>query len=416
MDAARQARFDRAQTQVMWVLWLTYGAFYFCRNNLAAAVPGLESELHLTKAEIGGILGALKLTYGVGQLVNGQLAERIGARRLLAVGMLVSAALNVLFGLATGFYFLLFVWACNGYFQALGWPPTMRVAAAWFPPIMRGRAISVIGTGYQLAGALTFVIAGWSAEWFGWRGALYVPAILLAATAVVMLLTLREQPEHAEAVAEARARTSTEPRLRWWQTIGITLSNPKLWFLALSLGLLNSTRYGFLDWGVSHLMEVQSGGIGKSALKYSVLPLGGIVGTLVAGWATDRYFRGRRVPVICATLVALGLLTLAYDALVQTNLVLSIVTLGLIGAMIFGPQVLLVGTAPVDLARRGTTAAAVGFVNFFGYLGAAAGDQITGYLVHAYDWHAAIYFWSGCAFGAALIAAPLWRAIAEHRA
>ena len=96
------------------------------RNNLAAAVPGLESELHFTKAEIGGILGALKLTYGVGQLVNGQLAERIGARRLLAAGMLVSAALNVLFGLATGFYFLLFVWACNGYFQALGWPPTMR--------------------------------------------------------------------------------------------------------------------------------------------------------------------------------------------------------------------------------------------------------------------------------------------------
>jgi sugar phosphate permease len=77
--------------------------------------------------------------------------------------------------------------------------------------------------------------------------------------------------------------------------------------------------------------------------------------------------------------------------------------------------VLLVGTAPVDLARRGTAAAAVGFVNFFGYLGAAAGDQITGYLVHVHDWHAALYFWSGCALGAAMIAAPLWRAIAEHR-
>lgn len=415
MDAERQARFDRAQTQVMWVLWLTYGAFYFCRTNLAAAVPGLESELHLTKAEIGGILGALKLTYGVGQLVNGQLAERIGARRLLAVGMLVSAGLNVLFGLATGFYFLLFIWACNGYFQALGWPPTMRVAAAWFPPAIRGRAISVIGTGYQLTGALTFVIAGWSAEWFGWRGALYVPAILLAACAVVMLVTLREEPEHGDAPAETRRPTSTETRLRWWQTLGLTLSNPRLWFLALALGLLNACRYGFLDWGVAHLMEVQSGGVGKSALKYSVLPLGGIVGTLAAGWATDRFFGGRRVPVIFATLIALGLLTLAYDALVQTNLVLSIVTLGLIGAMIFGPQVLLVGTAPVDLARHGTSAAAVGFVNFFGYLGAAAGDQVTGYLAHTYDWHAAIYFWSACAFGAALIAAPLWRAIAEHR-
>jgi sugar phosphate permease len=161
-------------------------------------------------------------------------------------------------------------------------------------------------------------------------------------------------------------------------------------------------------------MEVQPGGIGVSALKYSVLPLGGIVGTLVAGWMTDRFFGGRRVPVICATLVALALLALGYDAIVRTNLPLSIVTLAVIGAMIFGPQVLLVGTAPVDLARRGSAAAAVGFVNFVGYLGAAAGDQMTGHLVDQYDWHVAVYFWAGCAFAAALVAAPLWRAIADH--
>ncbi len=53
----------------------------------------------------------------------------------------------------------------------------------------------------------------------------------------------------------------------------------------------------------------------------------------------------------------------------------------LIGFCIFGPQVLLVGTAPADLARRGTAAAAAGFVNFMGYMGAFAGDLVTGYLV-----------------------------------
>ena len=56
----------------------------------------------------------------------------------------------------------------------------MRVAANWFPALQRGRAIGIIGTGYQLCGALTFVVAGWAAEKFGWRGALYVPAVLVA--------------------------------------------------------------------------------------------------------------------------------------------------------------------------------------------------------------------------------------------
>jgi MFS transporter, OPA family, glycerol-3-phosphate transporter len=415
MPSAREPRqpFDQAQAQIMWVLWLTYGAFYFCRANISAAVPGIQGELHLTKAEIGSILGALKITYGVGQLVNGQLAEWIGARRLLAIGMLVSAALNVVFGFATGFYFLFFLWACNGYFQALGWPPTMRVAAAWFPSAVRGRAISVIGTGYQLTGAATFVIAGYSAEWLGWRGAMYVPAALLAATSVFMLVALRERPP-TSAAPEPTSTSAPKGDRSWFHTIVVTLSNPHLWLLALALGGLNACRYGFLDWGVSHLKEVQPGGIGVSALKYSVLPLGGVSGTLLAGWATDRFFGGRRVPVICGMLVALALLTLAYDAIVQVSLPISIITLALVGAMIFGPQVLLVGTAPVDLARRGSTAAAVGFVNFFGYLGAAAGDRITGSLVDNYDWHAALYFWAGCALGAAVIAAPLWRVMAER--
>lgn len=394
---------------VLWVLWLTYGAFYFCRANLSAAVPGLEHEGGLTKTEIGWILGGFKLVYGVGQLINGQLAERVSPRRLLAIGMLGSAALTVLFGFSTGFYALLFLWAVNGYAQSLGWSPTMRVAANWFAPARRGRAIAVIGTGYQLAGSLTVVIAGWSAEWLGWRGALWVPAALLVASALHMLVTLDEEPPvplDPEAAA-ARARGS------WRANLAATLSNPRLWLLAVALGLLNACRYGFLDWGVAHLMEVQDAGLGKSALKNSVLPAGGIAGTLLAGWATDRYFRSRRVPVMIAMLVALAALVLAYDAIVRTHAAASVVTLALIGALIFGPQVLLVGTTPVDLAARGTAAAACGFVNFFGYLGAAAGDQVTGTLVDRYDWQAALWFWAACALVAAVVVAPLWRATAR---
>ena len=63
------------QATVLWVIWLTYGSFYFCRQNISAAVPGMEAD-GLNKTQIGLILGALKITYAIGQLVNGQLAER----------------------------------------------------------------------------------------------------------------------------------------------------------------------------------------------------------------------------------------------------------------------------------------------------------------------------------------------------
>ncbi|MBI2948932.1 MAG: MFS transporter [Verrucomicrobia bacterium] len=399
---------------VLWVLWLTYGSFYFCRNNLGVALPGIQSELGYTKLQLGTILMSLKLAYGVGQFINGQLAERISPRKLLGVGMLCSAVLNVLFGFGAAFYFLLFAWACNGYVQALGWPPTMRVAANWFPATRRGRAIGIIGTGYQLCGALTFVVAGWSVDHFGWRGALYVPAVLLLASGLHMLLFLEEKPaataEMPSEVASISSRNGKNASVL--RNILDTLLNPALWLIAVALCLLDACRYGFTDWGVTHLQEVQSSSVSGAAFKYAVLPFGGIIGAYVSGWATDRFFGGRRAPVICVLLLLLGILAVSYHYVAATSLILSVAVLFLVGFCVFGPQVLLVGTFPIDLARRGTAAAAVGFVNCMGYMGAAAGDIITGHLADEHGWKIAVFFWASCAFAGAATIAVLWNATA----
>ncbi|MES2697780.1 MAG: MFS transporter, partial [Verrucomicrobiota bacterium] len=285
--------FSSGQRTALWVLWITYGTFYFCRNNLGVALPGLQAEFGYSKAQLGTVLMSLKLAYGVGQFINGQLAEHGSPRVLLAIGLLASAALNVVFGWGTSLYFLTFVWACNGYVQALGWPPTMRTAANWFPPQQRGKAIGIIGTGYQLCGALTFFVAGWSAERFGWRGALYVPAALLALSAVHMLIFLKDAPPDGPVQADGTSgpRSSAKNTLR--ENLAATLSNPALWLVAIALCLLDACRYGFTDWGVMHLKEVAGDNVSTAAFKYAVLPFGGIAGAFLSGWATDRFFGGR---------------------------------------------------------------------------------------------------------------------------
>jgi len=415
-EPATRPETNPGESLVLWVLWLTYGSFYFCRQNISAAVPGLQSELGYSKTQIGLILGGLKVAYAVGQLVNGQLAERVPARRLLALGMLGSAALNVVFGLSTGLYFLLYVWACNGYCQSLGWTPCVRVAANWFPVNRRGRAIGVLGTSYQAMAALTYVVAGWSAETFGWRGALYIPAGLLVLSAAHMLMFLRESPTQSDQPeALARERAAPLAGASGWSVLRLTLANPSLWVLAVGLFFLDACRYGFQDWGLTHLKEVQKTGVGVAALKYAVLPCGGIAGAYLTGWTTDRFFGGRRIPMLCALLVLLGCLSLLYEEMARTSLPGTIALLVLIGFAIFGPQVLLVGTTPADFARRGTAAAAAGFVNSMGYLGAFTGDQVTGYLVQNYDWRSAILFWAACAFAAAAVVAVLWRAAPSSR-
>ncbi len=442
------------EQQVIWVLWLTYGSFYFCRTNLSAAVPGMEAPLAqgglaLSRGEIGWILAALKVSYGVGQLFNGQLAEHIGPRRLLVIGMLCSAGLNVLFGFSTGFYFLLFVWATNGYFQSLGWTPCIRVVSNWVPVTRRGAAIGIIGTGYQVTLGLTYFVAGQAAQQLGWRGALWVPAVILASAAVFMLVFLRERPAEPSGASPSEGdgqqpfpgadqdgkahlqQTESGPADGWaegsrppsraghvLENTRLTLSNPALWLLGFALGLLNACRYGFVDWGITHLHDVQKAGVGKAALTYVVLAAGAVMGSYLAGWATDRFFGSRRGPVIFLLLVLLGLVTLAYEAVAHISAVATVVLLVVIGFCIYGPQVLLVGTAPADLARRGTAAAAAGFVNFLGYMGAAMGDRVTGHysMPEHGGWRVAIYIWAGWAFAAALAAGLLWNKTARKEA
>ncbi|TWU14959.1 Glycerol-3-phosphate transporter [Symmachiella macrocystis] len=411
------------EDSVVWLIWLTYGVFYFCRTNLSVALPGMQMPvedggLGLSKDQIGYILGGLKLAYAFGQLLNGQLSEKISPRVLLALGMFGSAGLNVLFGFGTGLYFLIFVWACNGYCQSLGWTPCVRVLGNWVPVLRRGKAIGIVGTGYQITLGLTYVIAGAAVTWYGnWRGALFLPAAILAGTAVIMLLFLRESPTDDDDDLSVGTHVRTDQS--FVENLQLTVSNFALWRLGLALGLLNACRYGFLDWGITHLLEMQeaaggSDGLSKVTLKYGVIAIGAAAGSYLAGWATDRFFGGRRAPVISFLLLMLAGLTVLYEFITRVQSAYTVeCTMGLlvvIGFCIYGPQVLLVGTAPADLAKRGTAAAAAGFVNFMGYLGAFGGDTVTGWVAEHFNWQVALYTWAGWALLAAVVSATLWNA------
>jgi sugar phosphate permease len=242
---------------------------------------------------------------------------------------------------------------------------------------------------------------------------LYVPAVLLTLAGLFMLVFLREKPGEEgggqkSEVGGQVGRSSTPSyalEVLYW-----TLTNPALWLLGVSLGLLNACRYGFLDWGVTHLMETKDLHVDKATLQFFVIAIGAAAGSYLAGWATDRFFGGRRAPVVCVLMAMLAALAFVYDWAAHQGTAATMLILVVIGFCIYGPQVLLVGTAPADMARRGTSAAAAGFVNFLGYMGAASGDVVTGYYSAAErgGWQVVIYIWAGWAIAGAAIMAMLW--------
>jgi OPA family glycerol-3-phosphate transporter-like MFS transporter len=443
----RSLDLSKAQWRTLFVVWMTYGAFYLCRVNIGPARTDIERTFAIDPLEMGFVLGALKVGYAIGQLVNGQLAERYGPKRILLVGMMGSVTACVLFALAgpiasllgpalPGFAgavttvvrvvapqatlgpfaaLLLVLWFTNGYFQAGGWPPTVKVMANWFTPTQRGRMMGIIGTSYQLGSAITILASGALVWAFSndFRAAFLVPAFLLGLAALHAFFRMRERPAPGEApsVAEVKRDAAGDViRAPLRETLWLTFTNGRIWILAMSLFGLDIVRYGFLDWAPGHLRKLHGSGVLLAALKVAVFPLAGAVGALASGWISDRWFQSRRAPLIAIALGAVGFLTLAYDAIAPYGALPTVACLAAIGFFLYGAQILLVGTAAQDFAKKSRAAAAAGFVDFMGYFGAFGGDIMTGWLLKNRDFHAAIRFWAIAAFVAAGLAATLWRA------
>jgi sugar phosphate permease len=436
---------SKAQWRTLFVVWITYGGFYLCRVNIGPARTEIEKTFTIDPLEMGFVLGALKIGYAIGQLVNGQLAERFGPKRILLTGLFGSSAACLLFAssgalvdvlpsfaapvnavvgifsstatLGPAAALLLVLWFSNGLFQAGGWPPTVKIMASWYTPTERGRMMGIVGTSYQLGSALTIALSGVLVASFAndWRAAFVVPALILAGLGVHARIRMKERPAPGEApsideLVAAAPAIADAPRMSVKETLFVTFTNPRIWVLAVALFGLDIVRYGSLDWAPGHLKKLHGSGVLLAGLKVAVFPLAGGLGALASGWATDRFFQSRRAPVIAATLGMVGLLTLVFDRVAPLGTAPTVLCLAAIGFFLYGAQILLVGTAAQDFAQRGTTAAAAGFVDFMGYLGAFGGDVVTGWLLKNHSFHAAILFWASAAIVAACLAALLWRA------
>ena len=420
---------SRWQWRIFTGVWITYFSIYFCRVNIGAANKAISTDLGLDPVQIGFIIAMLKPAYGVGQFINGQLADRFGARKLLAVGLLCSAALNILFGFSSVYWLLLFLWVTNGYVQSMGWPSCVKIMANWFPPHLRGTAMGLVGTSYAFGGAAAVSLAGWLVKNYTWRHAFWVPAIYLIFITVIVLLMLRSRPQDAglaplnmpepsndgEGAPDAReairrAEAHDEP-LTILETLRGVLTNRNLWIVAISFMCLDVIRYGFLDWGIRYLQETLTEGAFAASMRTAVMLIAGAVAMPFAGWATDHLFGARRAPVVSVMMAVLGLTTVFYHQIVNTrNDYLILLFLGIIGFTTYGPHVLMVGACPQDFGTRKMAASAAGFIDCMGYMGAMLAGVGTGYLLREFTngWQIAIYVWAGAAFAAAILMALLW--------
>ncbi len=381
--------------------YIAYASYYLARLNFSVALPSISGDLQYSKFALGLIGGAFSVSYAIGQFVNGQLVDSLGAKRIAFVGLILSAVMSALFGYADLLILFIIIWSINGYFQSMGWPSVVKIISNWFKSSI-GTVGGAFGSCFLVGNMIAWPLLGYITANFGWRTAFSAPSLLLVLMAVVFYLYVDESPEEGKYPKRIDI-SSVRFRLR-----RILLSK-KIVVVSLAYTSLQFVRSGFTLWAPSYLFEIYNLSLDVAGYVAAMIPLGGIMGSAIFGWLSDRAKGSGRLPIILISILFLSLILLAFYNAASYSLQLGIAILFFSGLTLYGPHTLMTTVIPMEHKESQSVASVAGFIDGAGYIGATFADPFIGWLVDTQGWNGAVTFWLASSLSSAfLIGVLIW--------
>jgi MFS family permease len=314
---------------------------------LAPLQPLIRDAFTLSYAQSGFLASAFFVAQGLSQAPIGILADRIGSRTVIIVGLIATGAVMVLIGLSGGYWHLLLLLVLMGLIAGTYHAPAASLLARTFPPERRGGALGMHVVGGNLSFFATPLLAGGlAASTHDWRSPYLVFAIAPILAGVFLFVTLPALREHAEHSSSAGLLKDLGSVIG---VVGPLLS------LAIVFQMLYAAVYAFL---ALYLVDARGFDPAAAAVLVAAPFIAGLAGAPIGGFLSDRV--GRK-PVIIVAIVLQGPLLYILTQVPTMLIAPVLAVMGLVGAarmpVIEG---FLLDRAPAN--RRATTLGAYYFL------------------------------------------------------
>lgn len=401
MENNISSRYKYWQWRTLIALMIGYICYYFLRKNFSAAIPAMEAQLGLSKIQLGAFLTLNGIVYGLSRMVNGILADRYSKRKLMTLGLLLSCVINLCICFSpkmNGFIHLLdsegkatmalvyligSLWVLNGYVHGMGYPPCAALMAHWFKPSELATKQSIWNASHSIGAGVVIALCGWMLSRFGysaWNLCFIVPAAIALTGAIGLYVALRDTPasvglppvESLEDTAVGKGLAEEQKPLtgRAFKFFlrKMVFTNPVIWIVCIADFCVYVIRFTILEWGTSFLTQYKGFDISLSANIVAMSELvGGVLGTIVAGYVTDKWMKSRtlRTCAIC-TLGATLCFAAFWRVPAGAHWIWSAVLIVASAFFIYGPQALL-GVSCSQYATKMASGSANGFCGIFCY-------------------------------------------------
>jgi MFS family permease len=355
LAAPQQVKADtalRTLTGISVAHWVSH----FHMFVLPMLFPFLKAQLGTGYIELGFALTVFGLVSGLTQAPIGYLADHIGARKVLLIGLSLGGLALILLGLQLSYTSLILCAALLGLANSVYHPCDYAILSAHMDVRRMGRAFSIHTFAGFVGGAVAPAIMAALVAWVGGLGALIVagavgPAVALALLAVGI-------PDASS--ADRRADGAAAPKQ--------SVVTPALIMLTLFFMLLGLSNAGIGNFGVVALMSGYGVSFPAANIALTAFLGASAAGVLAGGYLADRTSRHGQVAAACFGVNAIIMLVIATIGLPQALLTSALGIAGFLGGVIAPSRDMLVrNAAPPGAAGRAFGIVSTGF-NFSGIL------------------------------------------------
>jgi MFS family permease len=345
LQLIRQATPGQRRTLLAAAMGWALDAFDAMLYSLVLAL--LMRDLGMSKT-VAGTLGTLTLlASGIGGVLFGFLADRIGRKRALMASIVTYSVCSFASGLATTIAMLAVARFVLGLGMGGEWNTGATLVAETWPTEVRAKAISIVQSSWALGFAAAALVAGPVARYYGWRAVFFVGIL----PAIVTLWIQRRVPEselwqqrqdrneieHGASAATGKDGTSSVST-SFWVIFRAPYAKPTIALLLFNFfGLF--AWWGLFTWIPPYLsLPVAQGGRGFGVMGMTTLLVvlnlcGMFPGYISFGWVADHL--GRRKAFIIYTLMTALLIPLYAAARSQAALLVVGTLVAFFGTGIF---------------------------------------------------------------------------------
>lgn len=294
-DVVRSPRIRKIQITAMLLLLFAAIINYLDRSSLSVANMTIREEMGLSATEIGFLLSAFSLAYGLAQLPCGALLDRKGPRIMLGIGMFIWSLFQAASGLVHNFTQFILVRIGLGIGEAPMNPCGVKVINDWFNIKDRGMPMGMFNAASMIGLSVAPPILAAMMLVMGWRGMFVTIGILGMFLAIGWYMIYRDRDNNTLSAEEihylqAGSVASRKEPISFKEWRGL-FKQRTMWGMMIGFSGINYTAWLYIAWLPGYLQSTYHLDLKSTGLLAAIPFLFGAAGMLLNGYVVDSLVR-----------------------------------------------------------------------------------------------------------------------------